>query len=124
MYIGVDCGGNKTIIAALDERGVIQEEIKFPTDKNYDQFVLDLKENRTKLQTTDFIAGVAGITGPRTDRKNGIGINFSNLPWRNVPILKDMEETFKCPMVIENDAKLAALSEAMLLKDQYRVVLY
>jgi predicted NBD/HSP70 family sugar kinase len=124
MYVGVDIGGTKTLIAVLDEHGVIVEEIKFPTSHDYKIFVKHLQENSAKLSNKEFVAGVAGITGPRTDRERGIGINFSNLPWRNVPILKDTEEILKCPMAIENDAKLAALSEAMLLKDSYKRVLY
>jgi glucokinase len=124
MYVAVDNGGTKTIIAVLDSHGVIQEQIKFPTSRDYDQFVKDLKEAKSKLKIQEYSAGVGGVTGPKTDRINGIGISFSNLPWKNAPLLKDFEETFKCPMAIENDAKLAGLSEAMLIKDEYSKVLY
>ena len=48
---------------------------------------------------------------------------MGNLPWQDVPIAKDVESIIHCPTMIENDAKLAGLSEAMLVKD-YRRVLY
>jgi glucokinase len=60
----------------------------------------------------------------RLDRKNGIGIAMGNLPWENVPIAADVERLVHCPVVIENDAKLAGLSEAMLVKGKYDRVVY
>jgi predicted NBD/HSP70 family sugar kinase len=124
MYVGVDIGGTKTLAGVLDKDGVIIEKSKFPTSKDYSEFVQQLSEEVSKFSNKDFSAGAVAVTGPSTDREHGIIINSSNLPWRNAPIQRDAEAIFKCPIVIENDAKLAALSEAMLLKDKYRVVLY
>ena len=124
MYVGVDIGGTKTLAAVLDERGVIIEQNKFPTSQDYNEFLEDLSKSVASLKTKDFAAGAAGITAPSFDREHGIGINFSNLPWRNASIQKDIEEICHCPIAVENDAKLAALSEAMLLKDSYKKVLY
>ena len=33
MYVGIDIGGTKTLVAVLDERGVILEEKRFETDR-------------------------------------------------------------------------------------------
>lgn len=124
MYLGVDIGGTKTLVAVLDEHGVITEHNKFATSHDYSTFLEDLAKTVSSLQCKDFAAGGAGITSPSFDREHGIGVNFSNLPWRNAHVQEDLEEISHCPMVIENDAKLAALSEAMLLKDTYKKVLY
>ncbi len=124
MYVGIDIGGTKTLVAVLNENGVIHEKIKFPTNPNYSEFLLDLKKAINSLGMHDFKAGAVAVTGPRTDRKHGRIVNSSNLPWRNVPIQHDAELLCGCPLVIENDAKLAALSESMLLKDKYKKVLY
>lgn len=124
MYVGVDIGGTKTLVAVLDEHGVIVERSKFPTSPDYNTFLEDLRESIASFKTRDLAAGAAGIPAPSFDREHGIGINFSNLPWRNVHIQEDIENICHCPIVVENDAKLAALSEAMLLKDKYKKVLY
>ena len=58
------------------------------------------------------------------DRKRGVGVNFGNLPWSNVPIQQDIEMMFDCLIAIENDAKLGGLSESLLLKGKYSKVLY
>lgn len=123
MYVGVDIGGTKTLVAVLDEHGVIVDEQRFETDKNYTDFLEDIKKAITKLKTQEFAGGAAGVPGS-LNRELGTAIKLGNLPWQNVPIQKDLEDIFKCPIAIENDAKLGALSEAMLLKDQYNKVLY
>jgi glucokinase len=123
MYLGIDIGGTKTLIASLDDNGVIKEEIKFPTPRSYNLFLDSLENNVAKLSTHEFIACGSGVPA-RLDRKKGVAIAFGNLSWRDVPIRKDIKSIVKCPVVIENDAKMAGLSEAMLLKDLYQKVLY
>lgn len=123
MYIGVDVGGTKTLVAVLDEDGHITERAKFPTPETYEEFLNTLQSVAANLVTKDYIAGAVALPA-RIDREHGSGINFSNLSWRNVPMQRDAEHIFMCPIAIENDAKLAALSEALLLNKRYRRVLY
>lgn len=120
--MGVDIGGSKTLIAVLDDDGVIVERQKFPTPANYDTLLGDADKVIADLKHRAFRA--AGVAAPgKIDRREGVGITFGNLPWSNVPIQADFEKLLACPVVVENDANLAALSEAMLLPD-YEKVLY
>jgi glucokinase len=121
MYIGVDVGGTKTLVAALDDHGVILESRKFPTPVDYKQFLMELRHAAHHLEHREFKAGGIGVPGT-IDRTHGIGRKFANLPWQNVHVLADAERIFKCPMILENDAKLAGLSEAMLHKDIGRIL--
>lgn len=124
MYVGVDIGGTKTLVAVLDDDGVITERLKFPTPPDYSIFLKQLADTVASFTTKEFRA--AGLAMPVTvfDRERGVAVSFGNLPWRNVPIHNDVEQILKCPVAIENDAKLGGLSEAMLLKDTYHKVLY
>jgi len=124
MYVGIDIGGTKTLVAVLNEHGVIKERTKFPTPKNYDHFLLELRHALAHFKHHDFKAGGVGMPVTVFDRDHGRGVNFGNLPWKNVNIQHDIERICECPIVLENDAKLAALSEAMLLKHKYSKVLY
>src|SRR5579884_3106843 len=124
MYVGIDIGGTKTIAAALDDNGVITEKNQFPTAKNYSQFIEDLTSALADFSVKEFNAGAAGLPSTKIDRQAGIAAKFGNLPWQNVAIQRDLEKLCSCPFVIENDAKLAALSEYMMIKDQFRRVLY
>lgn len=123
MYLGIDIGGTKTLVATLDDNGVVQERNKFPTPKDYGEFSKALAEVVDNLTTTNFVACAVAVPG-KLDRPNGIGLDMGNLPWHDVPIQKDVAALLDCPVVIENDANLAGLSEAMLLKDTYSRVLY
>lgn len=122
MYMGVDVGGTKTLVAVLDEHGQIVEETKFPTAPRYDHWLLELRNAVAHLKTKEFKAGTIGIPG-RLDRKHGRAIKLGNLDWENVPVQADCEKIVNCPIIIENDANLAGLSEAML-QPKYEDVLY
>lgn len=123
MYGAIDIGGTKTLVAVFDGDGNIVEQIKFPTPKNYEDFITELAATVDKLSTTNLQRAVVAIPG-MPDRDRGVGVVFGNLPWTNVPIEDDVEKVLKCPVAIENDAKLAALSEALSVKDEFNKVLY
>ena len=121
--MGIDVGGTKTLVAALNDGGEILEHDKFPTPKDYDDFLKQLDQVLSHFMHHDFQAGGAGLPG-RLNRDKGLIVRLGNLPWLNEPIQKDLEAVCRCPIVIENDAKMGGLSEAMLLKDRYQKVLY
>jgi len=122
MYLGVDIGGTKTLVAVLDKNGVIKEDFKFPTPKDYQNFLLELRHCVHHLKTQDFKAACVAVPG-LLDREHGRVIGLGNLDWKNKPIQADCERIVNCPTIIENDANLAGLSEAMLHPD-YQKVLY
>ncbi len=121
MYLAIDIGGTKTLVASLDVHGNIHERHKFLTPKAYSMFLEELAKSVDVLSTKKFIA--AGVAAPgKIDRDRGVVIAFGNLDWTNVTLKGDLERIVNCPVVIENDAKLAGLSEAMLLKDFDKVL--
>jgi len=123
MYLGVDVGGTKTLVAVLNDDGVIREQLKFPTPENYDNWRLELRHALANFTHHDFHAAGVGIAG-RIDRHTGRHFAAGHLGWDDVPIQADIERIAHCPVTLDNDAKLAALSEALILKDRYRRVLY
>ncbi len=117
MYAGIDIGGSKTLAASVADNGVIQQKIRFETPKDYDDFLVKLREVMGSMDAHDFHAAGVAIPG-RIDRKHGIGRVFGNLPWRDVPIAHDIEKILHCPVMLEHDPSLAALSESMLIKER------
>ena len=127
MYLGVDIGATKTLVAVLDERGIIKEKTKFPTPQEYDNFLLELRHTLAHLATKDFKAGAIAVPG-WLDRQHGRVIRLGSLRWANKPsqwvnkpIQADCEKICHCPLATENDANLAGLSEAMLLPEYDKV---
>lgn len=122
MYLAVDIGGTKTLVAAFSDTGEQLESDKFPTPGNYEDFIKVLAETVAKLSTKE--ARYAGVAVPgRLDRDKGLVMGYGTLHWGPQEIQKDMEKVLDCPVVIENDAKLAGLSEAKNFA-QYKNVLY
>ncbi len=60
----------------------------------------------------------------RLDREHGRVYALGNLPWKNEPIEAETEKIIGAPVVIENDSKLAALSEAKLIAGEFEKVLF
>ena len=123
MYIGIDIGGTKTLVASLSDQGVIDQAIKFPTPKLYTDFLAELTKTLAQLTVKDFRAGAVAAPG-KIDRAKDMVISCGNLGWENIPLARDIERLTHCPMRLENDAKLGALSEAMLVQGRYHKVLY
>lgn len=123
MYLAVDIGATKVLLAVFSESGKILEQCKFPTNNSYEDLLLDFASAIQQLSHKDFKKVVVAVPG-RLDRVRGVGIAFGNRPWRNVPITHDLEHILHTPVIIENDAKLAALSEAIYIIDDFKKVLY
>jgi predicted NBD/HSP70 family sugar kinase len=124
MYLGIDIGGTKTLVAALDQHGVIAGSVKFPTPPDYEDFLKALKHTlQDELPFDDFRAGCVAAPGA-IDHRSGRFEEGGRLAWRDIPLQHDVEHITHCPMLIENDANLGGLSEAMLLKEKHAKVLY
>lgn len=124
MYLGIDIGGTKTLVASLDDKGEITQKVKFPTSKDYATFLNDLKQNVEGLEAREYDYCAVGIPATVIDRAKGIGVSFGNLPWKDVAIRDDIAGIAGCPTLVENDAKVAGLSEAAQVTGTYRRVLY
>ncbi|MEK7600194.1 MAG: ROK family protein [Patescibacteria group bacterium] len=124
MYLGIDIGGTKTLVATLSDGGEIIKKHQFPSSHDYQQFLSDLTENLKQLDLEGSYRCCVAVPG-LLDREAGIVFALGNLPWRNENIRDDISAILGgVHVIIENDARLAGLSEAQLVKDTYSNVLF
>lgn len=123
MYLAIDIGGTKTLVARMTPDGKVEESLKFPTPKDYAEFKVQLADNIAKITTDPWTIACSAAPG-RIDRDKGLGVAFGNLPWENVPLRDDIAAITKTDVIIENDVKLAGLSEARALKKKRHKVCY
>lgn len=123
MYGAIDVGGTKTLIAVLNDNREIIEQFKFPTPAEYPQFLIELQTAWNNLQNHDVRAVTIAMPGS-IDRERGYVHAFGNLTWRDIPVHADVEKITNSPVLIENDANLAGLSEALNVYPQYKKSLY
>ena len=112
MYLGIDIGGTKTLVALFSKRGVIFKKIKFKTAHGSRTFVSDLLttlEGFKKYKIRSIAVAVPGVV-----QKN-YTVRFGNRDWKDFDILTPIKEVFSCPIYLENDASLGALYEGYRL---------
>jgi glucokinase len=123
MILSIDVGGTKTLLALFDGSKIVKTQ-KFETPIMYPDFVRELKQAIHDV-VGDTTLSTCSIALPGViDRDNGIALSFGNLPWEHVQIRGDLADVLDCPIYLENDAKLAGLSEAHEVQDLYKRVLY
>jgi len=119
LFVGVDLGGTAIKVGLCNAAGDLLRTHEGPTQAaegadavltNIAAYVQELVPPGTK--EWDAVEGVGiGIAG-FLDIPEGI-INFSpNLPFKDVPVKRIMEEKLGKPVKINNDANVAALGEA------------
>ncbi len=124
MYLGVDVGGTKTLLAIFNENGQILKQVKFPTPPKYEVFLAQLKEALEQFKQYKILDCCCAIPG-KVDRKNGVGVVYGNLTWHNSPIKNDISRQLNgINVLVENDSNLAGLYEASVFHNEYKKVLY
>ena len=114
IRLGIDLGGTKIEIAALDEAGSIVERIRVATpDGDYEatlRVVCDLVRGVEKSLGQEGTVGIAtpGSISPRS----GLLRNSNSVCLNGRPFKQDLEAMLGRKVRIENDANCFALSEA------------
>jgi len=125
MYIAVDIGGTKTLIAVFDEAGTIVDSLKFKTQTDYDAYMAELIQNIKTLAGDKEIKVISVAVPGHVEDDTGIVKGFGNLDWKNKDIISALSPSFEAPIILDNDANLGGLGEATMGAGQgKRKVLY
>lgn len=126
MFLGIDIGGTKTLLALFSSRGLCLKKLKFPTASSPSLFLSTLQNNldtilppekRTRLESvTVAVPGTIKI-----EQKNFL-ISCENLNWHNIDIYTSIKKLFSCKIFFINDANSATLYEASRLKTQDKII--
>ncbi len=107
--IGVDIGGTRTRVGAVWNSQILARRV-FPT-----RGLAEVKEAISALlreagwEKPDAIG--VGAPAPM-DMRQGLILNAPNLPhWDGVNVVEGLQEAFRCPVFLGNDANCAALGE-------------
>lgn len=109
MYLAIDIGGTKTLIALFSKRGRILRRRKFRTAQGYRDFINDLTsylEAFRHFKIKSVMVAIPGIV-----QKN-CSFVFGNRNWANIDLVSPIKKLFDCPIYFENDANTATLFEA------------
>lgn len=125
MYLAIDVGATKTLLAVFSQDGKLVHKQKIATHQKYGLFFKDLESSlqQNGFKDAKITACCCAIPG-KVDRDTGTGLTFGNLPWHDVPVAADLAKVVgNIPIYIEHDVNLAGIYEASLHK-RYKKVLY
>ncbi len=117
LAIGIDIGGTGTKFGIVDREGnvLFSSDMSTRGYETIEEFIAELHKNVQPL--IDNVGGIGRIRGIGVGAPNG---NFytgtieyaPNLPWKGIiPLARLIQDEFKLPIVITNDANAAALGE-------------
>lgn len=116
-YLGLDIGGTKCAVIAGTEKMDLLDKTSFPTNTHLgpghaiSRLTEEAKEMTAKLGHSGLKAIGISCGGP-LDSKKGIIQSPPNLPgWDNIEIVSLLNEKFRVPVYIQNDANACALAE-------------
>jgi glucokinase len=120
MIVGIDIGGTKVAGGLVNAKGKLVKSMTVPTeaaggfDKSLGQVMNVIEQLISQAGGRNRIQGI-GICAPGPlNPHTGLVINPPNLPgWKNVKLTKRVENRFKLPARLENDANAAGLAEVL-----------
>ncbi len=116
MVIGIDLGGTMVRAGAVERNGHILSlgettiQASEGPQAGLERITWLIK---TIVKKTDVpLLGIGiGSTGPLDIERGAIQNPYTLPGWENVPITRPLEEAFRVPVLLENDADVAALGE-------------
>jgi glucokinase len=116
--VGIDLGGTTIKIAFITFDGTIVEKWEIPTNlKEEGKYIvndiaLSLEEKLTELQKPKEQLASIGMGAPGfIDMKTGFIYHAVNIGWRDYPLREELEKLTGLPVIIDNDANIAAIGE-------------
>lgn len=117
LVLAIDIGGTQTKLGLVSEKGNILSHTKFDTEgnKSFKDFLkkleAEVKDLTTTLNLEQEIVTI-GVGAPNANSRSGNMEHPPNLRWGDkVPLVQSINDIFKLPVSIANDANAAALGE-------------
>ena len=111
VYVGVDLGGTKILIASADERGKILKNVEFATPIKLEEGLKLVKDGIKEVSGKEKILGIGCSAGGPLDYKTGVISPLHQPEWRNIPLKGIIEKEFGCKFYVDVDTNIAALGE-------------
>jgi len=112
LKMGIDIGATKTHIGIIKDAQVI-DEIRYPTRAQASKkaIIEELIAHMNTFANHGFQSVGIGVPG-LVDDKTGVVYDLTNIPsWQEVPLKDVLQEHFKIPVRVTNDANMFALGE-------------
>jgi glucokinase len=114
IYIGLDIGGTKLMVAAADTNGQLLRRVRASTPLELDAGLARLEVMVAEVAESQPIAAIGAAIGGPLDVLQGVVSPLHQPQWRDVPLRALMERRWGCPFFVDVDTNVAALGEYAL----------
>jgi glucokinase len=111
IYIGLDIGGTKLMVAAADEHGDILSRTRETTPLELDEGLELLDRMIAQVAGGAPVAAIGAAIGGPLDAVHGVVSPLHQPRWRDVPLKALMEAHWGCPFFVDVDTNVAAIGE-------------
>jgi glucokinase len=111
VFIGLDIGGTKIMVAAADREGNILRRARAATSTSLEEDLTNLNTMIAEVTGDDQIMGMGAAIGGPLDWEQGIVSPLHQPAWRNTPLKAMMESKWGCPFRVDVDTNVAAVGE-------------
>ena len=111
VFIGLDIGGTKIMVAAADREGNILRRARAATSTSLEEDLANINSMIAEVAIGDEIRGMGAAIGGPLDWKQGIVSPLHQPAWRNIPLKAMMESKWGCPFHVDVDTNVAAVGE-------------
>ena len=114
MYLLFDIGGTKTRLATSKDAVSFNTPIIIDTPQKFEEGISAFSTAVNKLVEGEKIEKAVGAVSGPLDKEHSMLVNAPNLKgWNGKPLKKELEKILSAPVVLENDAALVGLGEAV-----------
>ena len=124
LFVGLDIGGTKLMVAAADAAGTIVRRVRAPTPLGLDEGLAQLDRMIAEVAAGAPIAGIGVAIGGPLDAVRGIVSPLHQPEWRDVPLKQVIERRWGCPFGVDVDTNVAAVGEYTIERLAVRRFLY
>ncbi|MDR0431656.1 MAG: ROK family protein [Tannerellaceae bacterium] len=112
MKLGIDLGGTNIRVGKLDKGKIIQKvSAPSPSKMDLDESITYLKSVIAPMVSSEVVGIGIGVPSV-VDVKEGIVYHVTNIPsWEEVHLKRILEEAFRIPVYVNNDANCFAIGE-------------
>ena len=111
VFVGLDIGGTKIMVAAADREGNILRRARTATSTSLAEDLANINNMIAEVVGEVEIRGMGAAIGGPLDWERGIVSPLHQPAWRNVPVKAMMEEKWGCPFHVDVDTNVAAVGE-------------
>jgi glucokinase len=111
VFVGLDIGGTKIMVAAADRQGNILRRARTATSTSLEEDLANINHMVSEVAAEEEILGMGAAIGGPLDWEQGIVSPLHQPAWRDVPLKAMMESRWGCPFHVDVDTNVAAVGE-------------